>query len=825
MSYIRKVQITRNAGEMDPRMTRSEDELTDYRTQHNDFWRNVERPGKPNTSLDEVATLISTTCGPRSVLDIGAGNGDLVAALLKRGIDASGIDISDVVVSRNNDRLPGYFSQGTVLALPFADESFETLVSVHCIECLTPNDVPAALQELYRVTRRSLFLKIASVPPDGEHLQLISEGRAWWEARCFEAGFRKHPHFYTVNPYESLNGDHTTFIIPLEKIPNLAHATYPLAALREERDLHMDMLREHGSRSDAHVDRYNFACRYIRPGDIVIDAACGLGYGSYIVHNLTKCTKVTGIDGSAYGVNYATSNFGAADKIIFTEGYLPNCLGNIPDDSVDTAISFETLEHVEDPVALLNEFHRILTPGGRLIVSVPHDWSDESGFDPNPFHLHVYDRKKLLSELGGKFEIEKLFGQTADRIKKPGSGCEWVARPRSLQELDPNSADIPVEAEWLLAVACKSPIGGENVPYIERAFSESEQAASGNALAFARDYENPWLLRSMVSIGLRTEKDTLREKWSKETLERATSRSADRGAALCALAYIALDSGIDLPRKDLIDAIDEYISYPVHVNPNAFRWQVSLAYVRALIELATGKRASAKRYLELVLEASVIQYSPTLLTKSANAAYLLGMIHAASGEFELADSVWRKNFREVLTAIGQHLKSPYATLPPGFEVREIASVISLAGRLAVAASNLDELSVKPAVFREQVESDLAGYVADLLKGKQWLENEWKSAQTQFLEQTAYLKQVIDGKNWLEAQWRSGQSEMLAKDEQLLELTKSYDKTTASFQELSEAYKELNAQMNREVARTQKILNYFPVRLLKKLRLLRFDRIL
>lgn len=800
-------------------MIRPEDGPTDYRTQHNDFWRNVEHPGKPDSSIDELATLISTTCGPRSILDIGAGNGDLVAALLKRGIEASGIDISDVVVSRNNHRLPGHFLQGTVLALPFADQSFETLVSIHSMECLTPNDVPAALQELYRVTRSSLFLKIASVPPDGEHLQLINEGRSWWEARCFEAGFRKHPLFYRINPYESLNGDHKTFIIPLEKIPNIAKAAYPLAALREERDLHMDMLREHGSRSDAHVDRYNFACRYIRPGDIVVDAACGLGYGSYIVHNLTKCAKITGIDGSAYGVNYATANFAAADKINFTEGYLPDCLGNIPDNSVDTVISFETLEHVENPAALLAEFHRILTPGGRLIASVPHDWSDESGFDPNPFHLHVYDRKKLLSELGGKFEIERLFGQTADRIKKPGAGCEWVARPRSLQELDANPADAPVEAEWLLAVACKSPIGGEKVPYIERAFSEGEQAAGGNALAFARDYENPWLVRSMVSIGLRTENGTLREKWAAETLEQATIRSADRGAALCVLAYIALDCDISLSRRDLIDAIDAYISYSEHVNPNVFRWQVSLAYVRALIELATGKRASAMRYLELVVEAPIVSYSPTLLTKSANAAYLLGMIHAANGEFELADSVWQKSFREVLTATGQHLKTPYATLPPGFEVREIASAVSLAGRLATAASNLNELSVKPAVFHEQVESDLAGYVADLLKGKQWLENEWKSTQTVLMEQTGYLNQVVDGKNWLEAQWRSGQSELLKKEKQLLELTKSYEKKSEHFQELAESHKKLNEQMSQEVARTEKILNRLPVRLLRKFRLL------
>lgn len=65
----------------------------------------------------------------------------------------------------------------------------------------------------------------------------------------------------------------------------------------------------------------------------------------------------------------------------------------IVDASFDIIISFETLEHVENPESVLNEFYRLLSPGGRLITSVPNDWSDESGEDPNPFHFHVYKLK------------------------------------------------------------------------------------------------------------------------------------------------------------------------------------------------------------------------------------------------------------------------------------------------------------------------------------------------------------------------------------------------------------------------------------------------
>ena len=361
-------------------------ELTkDYQSQYDGYWTANARIGESSGDLEQTAEQIVRSCGIGRTLDIGSGEGALVASLLRRGVDAYGLDVSEVVVLRCNQRLPDRFTQGSVLDLPFADASFHTVVSTDCMEHLAPLDVPNALKEIYRVASRYVFLQLATTLDRDGHWHLTVEGRAWWETKCFEAGFRKHPAYYSVNTYESLNQDGWQIIIPLEKIPAAALLQYPLAALKEERNLHMDMLREHGSRSDAHVSRYHFACKYVRPGDTVIDAACGLGYGSYVIRSLTKCSTITGIDGSAYGVAYANANFACDGATPFVQGILPECLQDIPENSVDCVISFETLEHIENPVSLLAEFHRILTPGGRLISSVPHDWSDETGQDPNPF--------------------------------------------------------------------------------------------------------------------------------------------------------------------------------------------------------------------------------------------------------------------------------------------------------------------------------------------------------------------------------------------------------------------------------------------------------
>lgn len=46
----------------------------------------------------------------------------------------------------------------------------------------------------------------------------------------------------------------------------------------------------------------------------------------------------------------------------------------LPDGSVDVATSFTVLEHVPDEMAVLKDLHRLLRPGGRLVLTVPNRW-------------------------------------------------------------------------------------------------------------------------------------------------------------------------------------------------------------------------------------------------------------------------------------------------------------------------------------------------------------------------------------------------------------------------------------------------------------------
>jgi SAM-dependent methyltransferase len=84
----------------------------------------------------------------------------------------------------------------------------------------------------------------------------------------------------------------------------------------------------------------------------------------------------------------------------------------IPTQSVDVVISNHSLEHVPHPLATLREFHRVLRPGGRLVLVTPFDdWRSDGSrrWKPGDRQNHLYtwtpmNIGNLLIEAG--FEVE-----------------------------------------------------------------------------------------------------------------------------------------------------------------------------------------------------------------------------------------------------------------------------------------------------------------------------------------------------------------------------------------------------------------------------------
>lgn len=61
----------------------------------------------------------------------------------------------------------------------------------------------------------------------------------------------------------------------------------------------------------------------------------------------------------------------------------------VPDGTYDSILCTEVLEHTPDPLAVWREFHRILRPGGNVLLSTPMYWpSHEQPYDFTRFPPH-----------------------------------------------------------------------------------------------------------------------------------------------------------------------------------------------------------------------------------------------------------------------------------------------------------------------------------------------------------------------------------------------------------------------------------------------------
>ncbi len=95
--------------------------------------------------------------GPASVLDVGAGAGDLLRSLVARFPNLSPIafDLSEVMLSVASG-MPRV--RGNVRSLPFRDGSVDYVISTHFFHHLTDAEIVDALREFDRIARRGIVV-------------------------------------------------------------------------------------------------------------------------------------------------------------------------------------------------------------------------------------------------------------------------------------------------------------------------------------------------------------------------------------------------------------------------------------------------------------------------------------------------------------------------------------------------------------------------------------------------------------------------------------------------------------------------------------------
>lgn len=153
----------------------------------------------------------------------------------------------------------------------------------------------------------------------------------------------------------------------------------------------------------AHIKRYKKVCEYLRGTEIVLDAGCGFGYGTYMLSKFAAQT--IGVDISPETIEIARQRYPEAKYISGDiETFNFNHLHLF-----DIITGFEIIEHLRSPILALQNFRKLIKNEGRIFISSPNKRNSSK---KNKHHLCDYDEKdleRILEESG--FKIEQTFCQ------------------------------------------------------------------------------------------------------------------------------------------------------------------------------------------------------------------------------------------------------------------------------------------------------------------------------------------------------------------------------------------------------------------------------
>ena len=145
-----------------------------------------------------------------------------------------------------------------------------------------------------------------------------------------------------------------------------------------------------------HLDRY-FMIRQFCYG-IVIDAACGCGYGSHIISQNPDVTSVLGVDIDPEAVQYAHYQY-QSEKVNF----VCSEIGTLHPPKADILVSIETIEHLPYPQDLYELAKKAAVH--TIIVSFPAKVSTTY----NPFHKFDFDQIDITQIFSGYSPRKNIF--------------------------------------------------------------------------------------------------------------------------------------------------------------------------------------------------------------------------------------------------------------------------------------------------------------------------------------------------------------------------------------------------------------------------------
>jgi ubiquinone/menaquinone biosynthesis C-methylase UbiE len=171
---------------------------------------------------------------------------------------------------------------------------------------------------------------------------------------------------------------------------------------------------------DAMIDHKPHNAYYDRPntlklitevkGKSILDAACGPGKYAEIL--IAKGAEVTGFDLSPRMVELAERRNKGSGKFFVQDLASPFTM--LEEDTFDIVLCALALHYIEDWNLTIQEFYRVLKPGGQLVISIEH-----------PFFEYTYFKSARYFEVEGMKCTWKGFGKPIEmhNYRRPLEAC------------------------------------------------------------------------------------------------------------------------------------------------------------------------------------------------------------------------------------------------------------------------------------------------------------------------------------------------------------------------------------------------------------------
>lgn len=197
--------------------------------------------------------------------------------------------------------------------------------------------------------------------------------------------------------------------------------------LHEGRDLFaVDLARHHAA--------YEFARASLASG-WTLDLGCGSGYGTRSLASAEG--DVVGLD-RVYPDPAQRRGHGR-----FVRGDL-SALPFRPA-SFSRIVSFQVIEHLEDPTEYIDAIATLLHPDGVALITTPNLLTSDG---VNPFHVHEYRADELAARLAERFEEVEMRGiGMSERVRSYMHARS--ARIRRIMRLDPMNLRARLPAAWI----------------------------------------------------------------------------------------------------------------------------------------------------------------------------------------------------------------------------------------------------------------------------------------------------------------------------------------------------------------------------------------